>query len=56
VLRIQAEVSRRKRTVRAEESASKAGVAMAGPLMLVFLTILLLIVGPIVIRLQSSGV
>jgi len=56
VLRIQAEVSRRKRTVRAEESASKAGVAMAGPLMLVFLTILLLIVGPIVMRLQSSGV
>ena len=56
VLRIQAEVSRRKRTVRAEESAAKAGVALAGPLILVFLTILILIVAPIVMRLQNSGV
>jgi tight adherence protein C len=56
VLRIQAEVSRRKRTVRAEESAAKAGVALAGPLILVFLTILILIVAPIVMKLQSSNV
>jgi len=56
VLRIQAEVSRRKRTVRAEESAAKAGVALAGPLILVFLTILILIVAPIVMRLQSSTI
>ncbi|HKO46856.1 MAG TPA: type II secretion system F family protein [Polyangiaceae bacterium] len=56
VLRIQAEVSRRKRTVRAEESAAKAGVAMAGPLILVFLTILILIVAPIVMKLQTSNV
>ena len=56
VLRIQAEVSRRKRSVRAEESAAKAGVAMALPLVLVFLTILILIVAPIVMKLQSSSV
>lgn len=56
VLRIQAEVSRRKRTVRAEESAAKAGVALAGPLILVFLTILIMIVAPIVMKLQSSNV
>lgn len=56
VLRIQAEVSRRKRSVRAEESAAKAGVAMALPLILVFLTILILIVAPIVMKLQSSNV
>lgn len=56
VLAIQAEVSRRKRSVRAEESAAKAGVAMALPLILVFLTILILIVGPIVMKLQSSNV
>jgi len=55
VLRIQAEVSRRKRTVRAEESAAKAGVALAGPLILVFLTILILIVAPIVMKLQGSN-
>jgi tight adherence protein C len=56
VLRIQAEVSRRKRTVRAEEAAAKAGVALAGPLILVFLTILILIVAPIVMKLQSSNI
>jgi len=55
VLRIQAEVSRRKRTVRAEEAASKAGVAMIGPLVLVFVCILMLIVAPIVMKLQASG-
>lgn len=55
VLRIQAEVSRRKRTVRAEELAAKAGVAMMGPLVLVFLAILLIIVAPMVLRLQSNG-
>lgn len=55
VLRIQAEVSRRKRTVRAEELAAKAGVAMMGPLVLVFLAILLVIVAPMVLRLQDSG-
>jgi len=55
VLRIQAEVSRRKRTVRAEEAAAKAGVAMIGPLVLVFVCILMLIVAPIVMKLQASG-
>ena len=55
VLRIQAEVSRRKRTVRAEEAAAKAGVAMIGPLVLVFLCILMLIVAPIVMKLQANG-
>jgi tight adherence protein C len=55
VLRIQAEVSRRKRSMRAEELAAKAGVAMMGPLVLVFLAILSIIVAPMVLRLQSSG-
>jgi tight adherence protein C len=54
VLKIQAEVSRRKRTVRAEEAAAKAGVAMIGPLVLVFLCILMLIVAPIVMKLQEN--
>lgn len=55
VLRIQAEVSRRKRTVRAEESAAKAGVKMMGPLVLVFICILMLIISPIVMKLQAGG-
>jgi tight adherence protein C len=55
VLKIQAEVSRRRRSVRAEEAASKAGVAMVGPLVLVFVAILILIVSPIVMKVKSSG-
>jgi tight adherence protein C len=55
VLRIQAEVSRQQRSVRAEEAASKAGVAMIVPLLLVFLAILILIVAPIVMKLQKEG-
>jgi tight adherence protein C len=55
VLRIQAEVARRKRTVNAEEAAAKAGVAMIGPLLLVFLCILILIVAPIIMRIQESN-
>jgi tight adherence protein C len=55
VLRIQAEVSRRKRSVNAEEAASKAGVAMVGPLVLVFIAILLFIVAPIAMKLSESS-
>jgi tight adherence protein C len=54
VLRIQAGVARQRRTVRAEESASKAGVAMIGPLLFVFLAILLLIVSPMVMKIQKG--
>jgi tight adherence protein C len=54
VLRIQAEVSRQRRSVRAEEAASKAGVKMIGPLVLVFLAILLLIVSPMMMNIQQN--
>lgn len=54
VLRIQAEVSRQRRTVLAEEGAAKASVSMIMPLCLVFIAILILIAGPMVIRLQSA--
>jgi tight adherence protein C len=53
-LRIQAEVARRKRSVNAEEAAARAGVAMMGPLVLVFLSILILIVAPIIMRIQQT--
>ncbi|HMA95253.1 MAG TPA: type II secretion system F family protein [Polyangiaceae bacterium] len=55
VLRIQAEVSRRQRSVRAEELASRAGVAMIGPLFLVFIAILIMVVGPVFMRVQNAG-
>jgi tight adherence protein C len=55
VLRIQAEVSRNRRSVRAEEAAAKAGVAMVAPLMLVFMCILILIIAPMVMKLQQGG-
>ncbi|RYE80561.1 MAG: type II secretion system F family protein, partial [Myxococcales bacterium] len=50
VLQIQASVSRIRRTVRAEEAAAKAGVAMVGPLMLVFVCIMLIVMGPMILR------
>jgi tight adherence protein C len=54
VLQIQATSSRTRRSVRAEELAAKAGVAMVGPLMLVFASVMLLILGPMYIKLSSG--
>ena len=53
-LKIQAEVSRRRRSVAAEEAASKAGVKMVVPLVLVFAAILILIVAPMAMQLKDS--
>ncbi len=53
-LKIQAEVSRQRRTVRAEEAAAKAGVAMVGPLCLLFISILLLVIGPMALSLKNA--
>ncbi len=55
VLQIQAEVSRQKRSVLGEEAASKAAVRMIGPLMLIFLAILIVIVAPMAIQLKAQG-
>ncbi len=54
VLLIQAGVSRARRSVRAEELAAKAGVAMVGPLFLLFGCIMLLVVAPIVMKLAAA--
>lgn len=53
VLAIQAATSRQRRTVAAEESAAKAGVKLSGPLMLVFISVLGLMMGPMVISMGS---
>jgi tight adherence protein C len=46
VLTIQASISRNKRSVRAEELAAQAAVKLVAPLMLVFVVVLILILGP----------
>jgi tight adherence protein C len=55
VLSIQANVSRTRRSVRAEELAAKAGVAMVGPLMLIFFTVLGLLLGPAILTIMEKG-
>ncbi len=54
VLAIQAESLRRKRTSGAEEAASRAGVAMSGPLLLLFISIMIIIIGPMILKLQAG--
>lgn len=51
VLAIQATVSRQRRGVRAEEAASRASLQLMFPMLLVFLSVLLLIGGPLGLRL-----
>jgi tight adherence protein C len=53
VLQIQATSSRTRRSVRAEEMAAKAGVAMTGPLVLVFATVMILILAPMSMKMSA---
>jgi tight adherence protein C len=55
VLQIQAGVSRMRRTVNAEEAAAKAGVKMVGPLFLLFACIMLLVMGPMILKLAQQS-
>jgi tight adherence protein C len=55
VLQVQAQQSRQQRSVRAEESAAKAGVALTAPLILLFLSVFVLILVPIIIRVSKSS-
>lgn len=54
VLQIQAGVARQRRSTRAEELAAKAGVKLLLPLALAFLSVLVLVVAPIVVKLSRS--
>ena len=54
VLRIQAQVSRQRRSTRAEEAAATASVKMLMPMVLLFLAILMLIVTPMVLTLGDQ--
>lgn len=55
VLSIQARMLRMRRSVRAEESAAKAGLMMMGPLMMMFICVILLLLGPFVIQWMGTG-
>ncbi|HMJ11656.1 MAG TPA: type II secretion system F family protein [Polyangiaceae bacterium] len=54
VLNIQAEASRQGRSVRAEESASKAGMKMFIPIVIIVLVVMLMILAPLIMGLESS--
>jgi tight adherence protein C len=54
VLMIQAQVSRQRRGVRAEEAASKASLQLLMPMGLVFVSVLCLIGGPLVLKLMEE--
>ncbi len=54
VLQIQAGMTRMRRSVNAEKSAAKAGVAMVGPLVLLMACVMLLILSPIFMSLSAT--
>ena len=56
VLQIQAVVSRQRRTVNAEEAAAKAGVKIMGPLVLAFMCVMILIVSPMVLKMNNEKI
>jgi len=55
-LRVQASVLRTRRSVRAEELAARAGAKMVIPMTLLIASILLLIGGPMMLKIMTSGV
>jgi tight adherence protein C len=54
VLRIQAQSSRQRRSVRAEEAAATASVKMLAPMVLLFVAILMLIVTPMIMQIGTQ--
>lgn len=54
VLRIQAETSRQRRSVSAEEAAAKAGVKMMAPMLMSFVCVMLLIFTPMIFDLLAT--
>ena len=54
VLQIQAQMSRMRRSASAEEAASKAAVKMLGPLMMAFLCAMILVLGPMLLKLSEA--
>jgi tight adherence protein C len=55
VLSIQAQTQRLRRSVEAEETASGAALMLLGPMTLIFLCVIVLLLGPVVVRFISGG-
>ena len=55
VLTIQAQTQRLRRSIAAEESASKAALMLLGPMTLIFLCVIALLLGPVVVRFMTGG-
>lgn len=55
VLRIQAGMLRMRRSVMAEEAAARAAVMLMGPLLFIFMAILLCLMGPFAISIAENG-
>jgi tight adherence protein C len=54
VLQMQAELLRRARTANAEEAAAKAGTKMVGPILLLVIASMILLLGPLIMRLKQQ--
>lgn len=55
VLTIQSQTQRLRRSIAAEEMASKAALMLIGPMTLIFLCVILLLLGPLVVRFMTGG-
>lgn len=55
VLTIQAQTQRLRRSIAAEETASEAALMLLGPMVLIFLCVIVLLLGPVVVRFMTGG-
>lgn len=55
VLAIQAQTQRLRRSIAAEEMASGAALMLLGPMTLIFLCVIVLLLGPVVVRFMTGG-
>lgn len=55
VLTIQSQAQRLRRSIVAEEMASEAALMLIGPMTLIFLCVILLLLGPLIVRFMTGG-
>ena len=55
VLTIQAQTLRIRRSVAAEETAAEAALMLVGPMTLIFLSVVVLLLGPVILRFATGG-
>lgn len=55
VLTIQSQTQRLRRSIAAEEMASEAALMLIGPMTLIFLCVILLLLGPLIVRFMTGG-